>query len=256
MAARRYRWTGREYDVETGWYFFRGRYYDPASQRFVQEDPIGYEGSSNLYSYGEGNPTNGTDPYGRKMKKAPDGGGPTIGFCLICGGGGNQVLLDGVRVHESFINALPRNSYEAIYGGPGRLTLWDWMTGVEREYTGKITFPTEEGRDLYRSLKKQAYTAGRLALIAVLDAAERAEGISIWAIPGIAFPGCSPSCSVGRAIAVFTDEGPLYGVRNEVWLGHEIGHLIPRPAGLPYSTVPGASAVPDEYWSCPPSVDG
>ena len=31
----RYRWTGREYDRELGFYFFRSRSYDPASQRFV-----------------------------------------------------------------------------------------------------------------------------------------------------------------------------------------------------------------------------
>ena len=42
--ALRYRWTGREYDVETGFYYFRARYYDPAAQRFVQEDPVGFRG--------------------------------------------------------------------------------------------------------------------------------------------------------------------------------------------------------------------
>ncbi|MBK9067356.1 MAG: hypothetical protein IPL76_10845 [Gemmatimonadetes bacterium] len=33
----RYRWTGREWDAETGWYFHRARYYDPGQRRFVQE---------------------------------------------------------------------------------------------------------------------------------------------------------------------------------------------------------------------------
>jgi RHS repeat-associated protein len=60
----RYRWTGREYDPETGWYYFRARYYDPAAQRLVQEDPIGFAGGANLYAYGDGNPTNGRDPDG------------------------------------------------------------------------------------------------------------------------------------------------------------------------------------------------
>jgi RHS repeat-associated protein len=47
----RYRWTGREWDAETGFYFHRTRYYDPQAQRFVQEDQIGYAGGSNLYAY-------------------------------------------------------------------------------------------------------------------------------------------------------------------------------------------------------------
>ncbi len=65
--ALRYRWTGREYDAETGFYFFRSRYYDPRVQRFVQEDPIAFAGGVNLYGYGDGNPTNGRDPDGLAM---------------------------------------------------------------------------------------------------------------------------------------------------------------------------------------------
>ncbi|MBK6423792.1 MAG: RHS repeat-associated core domain-containing protein [Gemmatimonadetes bacterium] len=47
----RYRWTGREWDAETGWYFHRARYYDPGQRRFVQEDPAGVAGGENLYAY-------------------------------------------------------------------------------------------------------------------------------------------------------------------------------------------------------------
>ena len=47
----RYGWTGREYDAETGWYYFRARYFDPAVRRFVQEDPIGYRAGANVYAY-------------------------------------------------------------------------------------------------------------------------------------------------------------------------------------------------------------
>jgi RHS repeat-associated protein len=31
--------TGREYDVETGLYYYRARYYDPHTGRFLSEDP-------------------------------------------------------------------------------------------------------------------------------------------------------------------------------------------------------------------------
>ena len=60
----RYQWTGREYDAETGWYFHRARYYDPAAGRFVQEDPIGYEGGANWYAYVGGRALEARDPSG------------------------------------------------------------------------------------------------------------------------------------------------------------------------------------------------
>lgn len=58
-----FQYTGRENDG-TGLYFYRARYYDPARQRFVSEDPIGLAGGINTYAYVGGNPINGTDPYG------------------------------------------------------------------------------------------------------------------------------------------------------------------------------------------------
>ena len=60
--------TGREYDSETGLYFYRARYYDPKIGRFISEDPIGFQGGDlNLYAYVRNNPVNRTDPYGEKV---------------------------------------------------------------------------------------------------------------------------------------------------------------------------------------------
>jgi RHS repeat-associated protein len=67
----RYGWTGREYDTETGLYFFRARYYDPKERRFIQEDPIGYSGGSNVYAYGDGTPLAGSDPSGLMLNYDP-----------------------------------------------------------------------------------------------------------------------------------------------------------------------------------------
>lgn len=60
----RYGWTGREYDAETGFSFHRARYFDPASRRWTQEDPIGYGGGGNLYAYASGSPMEARDPSG------------------------------------------------------------------------------------------------------------------------------------------------------------------------------------------------
>jgi RHS repeat-associated protein len=60
-----FRFTGREYDAETGLYFHRARYYDPRIRRFVSEDPAGLEGGVNLYAYVGNDPVNFRDPTGR-----------------------------------------------------------------------------------------------------------------------------------------------------------------------------------------------
>ena len=60
-----FRYTGREFDPETGLYFYRARYFDSAAGRFLSEDPIGPLDTSNLYAYVSNRPTVAVDPSGR-----------------------------------------------------------------------------------------------------------------------------------------------------------------------------------------------
>ena len=63
--AASYRYTGREYDADTGLYYYRNRWYDPEIGRFISEDPIGFAGGDiNLYGYVWNNPQSWTDPSG------------------------------------------------------------------------------------------------------------------------------------------------------------------------------------------------
>jgi RHS repeat-associated protein len=60
-----FRFTGREWDAETGLYYYRARYYSPDMRRFISEDPIRFEGGDvNFYAYVGGNPVNFSDPLG------------------------------------------------------------------------------------------------------------------------------------------------------------------------------------------------
>lgn len=59
-----YLFHGREYDQESGLYYFRARYYDPAVGRFISEDPIGFAGGLNFYRFSLNNPVNFVDPFG------------------------------------------------------------------------------------------------------------------------------------------------------------------------------------------------
>jgi RHS repeat-associated protein len=61
----RYGFTGREFDAETGLYYYRARYYDAGVGRFIGEDPSGFNGGdANLYRYVVNSPINAIDPSG------------------------------------------------------------------------------------------------------------------------------------------------------------------------------------------------
>ncbi len=63
-SANPYQFTGRENDG-TGLDFYRARYYSPANQRFVAQDPIGFRGGDvNLYAYADNSPVDWDDPFG------------------------------------------------------------------------------------------------------------------------------------------------------------------------------------------------
>jgi RHS repeat-associated protein len=60
-----YKAFGYRYDIEIALYYLWARLYDPATGRWLSEDPIGIDaGDTNLYRYVRNNPTNFTDPEG------------------------------------------------------------------------------------------------------------------------------------------------------------------------------------------------
>jgi RHS repeat-associated protein len=60
----RFQYTGQIWLSELGMYHYKGRVYSPYLGRFLQTDPIGYQGGINLYAYVEDEPLNRTDPTG------------------------------------------------------------------------------------------------------------------------------------------------------------------------------------------------
>jgi RHS repeat-associated protein len=54
--ANRFQYTAREFDTEAGLYYYRARYYDPSTGRFLSEDPIRFKGGSNFYRYVDNRP--------------------------------------------------------------------------------------------------------------------------------------------------------------------------------------------------------
>jgi RHS repeat-associated protein len=64
VSLKRYRYTGRERDDETGFYYHQARYYAPWLGRWTSCDPKGTVEGTNLYGYVSQNPIRWLDPTG------------------------------------------------------------------------------------------------------------------------------------------------------------------------------------------------
>jgi len=97
-----YTYTNREFDEETGLYYYRARYYDSHSGRFMQEDPhpgrtFDPQSFLNKYNYTRNNPLFWIDPTGEVV---------SIGVAVLTGiivgafVGGIVALINGDNVLE------------------------------------------------------------------------------------------------------------------------------------------------------------
>jgi RHS repeat-associated protein len=70
--------TGKEYDSDTGLYYFNARWYDPDLGRFISEDPVMDPNNPNLYSYCANNPLSNSDPTGLDSESSSGSGGGVL----------------------------------------------------------------------------------------------------------------------------------------------------------------------------------
>jgi len=103
--------TGQEYDIETGLYFYKARYYNPALGRFVQPDTfvqnIGDPQSYNRYAYVRNNPLKYTDPSGhmtdpKEPSEAPSDDGGEGGSSDGGWGKEQMEMLGGDPIDQAF----------------------------------------------------------------------------------------------------------------------------------------------------------
>ncbi len=82
---KRYRYTGKERDEETGLYYHGARYYAPWLGRWTSCDPAGTADGPNVYAYVRGNPVRLHDPAGTNGVPKPE---------PIVGSGGSNIIGD------------------------------------------------------------------------------------------------------------------------------------------------------------------
>ena len=64
LPENRCRFSTKPQDVESGFYYYGHRYYDPVDGRWLSRDPIEEQGGVNLYRFVENNPLDAVDPAG------------------------------------------------------------------------------------------------------------------------------------------------------------------------------------------------
>lgn len=104
--------------------YYRARYYDPSTGRFVSEDPIGFISSANFYDYVDNNPIDLADPIG------------------------NDPCLD----INKFVNNLNHNAHQSPSGWCGRHIYWALKAGG----LGKVG--SLNGKDFGQPLVENGFT--------------------------------------------------------------------------------------------------
>lgn len=125
-------YTGREFDGETGQYYYRARYYDQNVGRFIGEDPSGFgAGDANLYRYVGNGPINFIDPFG--LQSCGCSGSSSINYGTVASSGLKSaafglgaIALGGLAVGAGIISAPAL----AIIGGG--LLLYNGLSSLSR----------------------------------------------------------------------------------------------------------------------------
>jgi RHS repeat-associated protein len=119
VSLKRYRYTGKERDEETGFSYHSARYYLPWLGRWLNCDPIGIKDHINLFCYVSNRPTKLHDPSGKSGGNAPQVSPPlgALGSVAPHGIQKNIRKLFGEIVTESE-HIIPKKTLEHLLYNP------------------------------------------------------------------------------------------------------------------------------------------
>jgi len=142
----RHLFTGQQWYSEVGLYDLRNRFYSPDIGRFLQPDPIGFNGDAkNLYRYCGNNPVTRFDPNGTQQQNLKADQGGTRGDMLdygYWGGDGTATVSFDTRGYDWSGNELGMLQTEQYYASAPYGTSYTQAMGINGWGSmGGIIFP-------------------------------------------------------------------------------------------------------------------
>ena len=119
----RFLFQGREYARATGLYYFRARWYDSVTARWLSADPIGISGGLNQYAFVGNNPVNFVDPFGLATYQ--------IGIAASAGAGTGVGVSGGAAFSLSWRDGFQFGYYGSVESG-GHFGC-SWSVGIEAQ---------------------------------------------------------------------------------------------------------------------------
>ena len=137
-----YTYTGREFDPESGLYYYRARYYDSTMGRFINEDPIGFAaGDDNFYGYVQNNPINFVDPDGEFPAAAIP-----VAYVLLTRYGPNLVnIISGI------FSTGPASGFYDGFGGIAK-TIYDNRNKIWEVIRDSAIYDSELIKDIWNDI--------------------------------------------------------------------------------------------------------
>ena len=137
--------AGREYIAQLGLYDYRNRVYSPVYGRFLQTDPIRFQGGDhNIYRYCGNNPINGTDPL------------------RLCGGPFSPSVVSQVTGAPDTSDPGPIQSYPSAGTDVGPTnngkSIDDINSTNDTNFLNNIVNKIETGGDLFTTIASYALT--------------------------------------------------------------------------------------------------
>ena len=108
VSQKRYRYTGKEKDEESGLYYHGARYYACWLGRWTAADPTWLADGINLYAYVNGNPVSGVDPSGTQTVENDEVKPIINGENFLCGF--SKINQDGEKEEFSELKVLENES--------------------------------------------------------------------------------------------------------------------------------------------------
>lgn len=245
-----YMFTGRRFDIETGLYYYRARYYNPHIGRFMQTDPVGYDDGINWYLYCANNPLAFVDPSGTLMYPVPwdindvcdvvpDVCDVLPDFCDVTvsdpAARGARSLWDAFKPDPGFRYRFKKSFYRNRLPGASAFSIWPVPAGPAIYYGSDLATKAVEKAAFKRHLRNMKSYSKRKDFVYF-------SGGRPGALKFVR--GLGKALKVTTVFYTFHDIGNAIGSALAVWKEDEV-IIIPFGPPRPY---PNPHQLPPKPW--------